>query len=168
MAECNTHNMCPTPSNDQQFRLNKINEIKDYFIAEIRERELMSKNLSKYIAFFEYLDKSLIVLSVTTGSISIASFATVIGVPTGIMSASCSLAFSVTTGFVKNFLKTIRNKKKNHNKNVMLARSILNSIESKISEALINNEFSHEDFMTILNEENKYWELKESIRMMNS
>ena len=50
----------------------------------------------------------------------------------------------------------------------MLARSKLNSIESKISEALINNEVSHEDFMTILNEEKKYQELKESIRMMNS
>ena len=87
--ECNSieHNFRETPnmypnlsgniSNDQQFRLNKINEIKDYFIAEIRERELMSKNLSKYIASFEYFDKSLIVLSVATGSISIASFSTV-------------------------------------------------------------------------------------------
>ena len=50
----------------------------------------------------------------------------------------------------------------------MLARSKLNSIESKISEALINNEISHEDFMTILNEEIKYPELKESIRIMNT
>ena len=50
----------------------------------------------------------------------------------------------------------------------MLARSKLNSIESKISEALINNEISHEDFMTIIHEEKKYWDLKESIRMMNS
>ena len=128
----------------------------------------MSKNLSKYTASFEYLDKSLIVLSVASGSISIASFATTIGVPVGIISASCSLAFSITTGLVKKFLKTIRNKKKKHNKTVMLARSKLNSIESKISEALINNEISHEDFMTILNEEKKYRELKESIRMMNS
>ena len=180
MAESNSieHNFLETPnmypnlsaniSNDQQFRLNKINEIKDYFIAEIKERELMSKRLSKYIASFDYFDKSLIVLSVTTGSISIASFATVIGAPVGMMSASCSLAFSITTGFVKKFLKTTRNKKKKHNKIVMLARSKLNSIESKISEALINNEISHEDFMTILNEEKKYRELKESIRMMNS
>ena len=127
----------------------------------------MSKNLSKYIASFKYLDKSLVVLSVATGSISIASFATAIGAPVGIMSASCSLAFSITTGFVKTFLKTIRNKKKKHNKIVMLARSKLNSIESKISEALINNEISHEDFMTILNEEKKYRELKKRIRMMN-
>ena len=154
MTECNSHNIYPNlsanTSNDQQFRLNKINEVKDYFIAEIKERELMSKRLSKYIASFDCSDKSLIVLSVATGIIYIASFATVIGVPVGIMSASCSLAFSITTGFVKKFLKTTRNKQKKYNKIVMLARSKLNSIESKISEALINNEINCEDFMTIL------------------
>ena len=155
-------------SNEQQFRLNKINEIKDYFVAEIKERELMSKRLSKYITSFDCFDKSLIVLSVATGNISIASFAVLSGAPVGMMSASCSLAFSITTEFVKKFLKTTRNKKKNHSKIVMLARSKLNSIESKISEALINNVISHEDFMTILNEEKKYRELRESIRMMNS
>ena len=106
----------------------------------------MSKSLSKYIFSF---DKSLIVLSVATGSISVASFATVIGALVGIMSASCSLAFSITTGLVKTFLRTTRNKKKKHIKIVMLARSKLNIIESKISEALINNEISHEDFTNI-------------------
>ena len=94
-------NLATNISNEQQFRLNKINEIKDYFVAEIKERELMSKRLSKYIASFDYFDKSLIVLSVTTGSISIASFATVIGAPAEMMSASCILAFSITTGIVK-------------------------------------------------------------------
>ena len=90
------------PLNDQQhFRLNKINEIKDYFVAEIKERELMSKRLSKYIASFDYFDKSLIVLSVTTGSISITSFATVTWTPVGITSARSSLAFSICTGIVK-------------------------------------------------------------------
>ena len=105
-------NLSTNISNDQQFRLSKINEIKDYFNAEIKERELTSKNLSKYIASLEYFGKSLIVLSITTGSISIASFAAIIGAPIGIMSTTCSLAFSITTGFVKKFLKTIRNKKK--------------------------------------------------------
>ena len=89
-------------SDQQQFRLNKINEIKDYFVAEIKERELMSNRLSKYIASFDYFDKSLIVLSITTGSISIASFATVIAAPVGIVSASFSLGFS--TGIV-NFYR---------------------------------------------------------------
>ena len=65
-------------------------------------------------------------------------------------------------------LKTTRNKKKKHNKIVMLTRSKLNSIESKISEVLKNNEIGNEDFMTIINEEKKYRELKESIRMINS
>ena len=66
-------NLNPNISNDQQFIVNKINEIKDYFIAEIRERELMSKNLSKYIASLDYFDKSLNVISILSGSISITS-----------------------------------------------------------------------------------------------
>ena len=106
----------------------------------------MSKRLSKYIASFDYFDKSLIVLSVTTGSISIASFATVIAAPLGIVSASFGLAFSVSTGIVKKLLKTTRDKKRKHNRIVMLARSKLNSIKSKISEELMNNEIKQEDF----------------------
>ena len=165
MAECistewnsrETHNIYPnlgvSLSNQQYFRLQKINEIKYYFVAEIKERELMSERFSKYIASLDYFDKSLIVLSVTTSSVSITSFATVIGAPAGMVSTSSSLAFSITTGIIKELLKITRNKKIKHNKIVMLARSKLNSIESKISEALINNEISHEDFMTIINEE---------------
>ena len=139
-------------NDQQQFRLNKINETKYYFVAEIKERELMSKRLSKYITSFGYFDRSLIVLSVTIGSVSIASFASVIGAPVGIVSAGFSIAFSISTGIIKKLLKTTWNKKKKHNKIVTLARSKLNSIESKISEALKNNEISHEDFMTIINE----------------
>ena len=126
----------------------------------------MGKKLSKYISFFDYFDKSLMVLSVTSADISITSFATVIGTPIRITSASLSLSFSLCTGLVKKLLKTTRNKKKKHNKIVMLARSKLNSIESKISEALISNQISHEDFITIINAERNYRELKESIRMM--
>ena len=89
MTECNsatynsneTHNIYSnldvSLSDQQQFRLKKINKVKDYFVAEIKERQLMSKRLSKYIASFEYCDTLLIILSVTTGSISVASFATV-------------------------------------------------------------------------------------------
>ena len=96
-------NLSPNLSDDKQFRLKKINEIRDYFIAEIKERELISKRLSKYIAFFDYFDKSLIVMSLTTGSISIASFVTVIGAPVRIVSASFSLAFSISAGLIKNY-----------------------------------------------------------------
>ena len=89
--------------NNKQFRLNKISEIEDYFITEIKEREFMSKKLSKYISFFNYFDKSLTVLSATSGSISIASFATVIRTPVGITSASLSLTFSLCTGLIKKY-----------------------------------------------------------------
>ena len=98
--------------NNQQFRLNKISEIEDYFIAEIKERELMSKKPSKYISSFDYFDKSLIALSVTSGVVSIASFATVIGAPIEITSASLSLAFLLCTGLAKKLLKATRNKKR--------------------------------------------------------
>ena len=145
-------NLATNISNEQQFRLKKINEIKEYFSAEIRERELLSKN----IASLDYFDKSLNILSILSGSISIASFATNIGVPAGMIGASCSCTFSVTSGFVKGFLKAIRNKKKKHNKIVILARSKLNSIENKISKALTDNEISHEDFETIINKEKKF------------
>ena len=63
----------------------------------------MSKRLSKHIASFDYFDKSLTILSATSGSTSIASFATVIGTPVGIASASLSLAFSLSTGLVNNY-----------------------------------------------------------------
>ena len=83
----------------------------------------MSMRLSKYITSFDYFDKSLIVLSVTSGSISIASFETIIGDPEGIPSASFSLSFSISTAIVKKLLKTTRNKNKKHNRIIMLARS---------------------------------------------
>ena len=115
----------------------------------------MSKRLSKYIASFYYFDKSLIVLSATSGNISNALFATVIGTPVGIVSGSFSLVFSLSTGLVKKLLKTTRNNNEKHNKTVMVARSKLNGMERKISEALINNEISHEGFMKSINEERK-------------
>ena len=125
---------------------------------------------SKYIALFDYFDKSLIVLSVTSGSISIASFTTVIGAPVGIASAIFSLAFSIFTSIVKKLLKKTRNKKKKHNKTVMLARNKLNSIAGKISEALINNEISHGDLLLVktknyrdLKKGLEWWKLKKMI-----
>ena len=73
----------------------------------------MSKRLIKYIASFAYFDKSLINLSVTTGSISIASFSTIIGAPVGMTSASCSLAFSIVIGIVKKLSKQQEVRRKN-------------------------------------------------------
>ena len=102
--EYNSIESIDTPNlNNQQFRLNKSSEIEEYFVASIKERELMSKKLSKYIYFFDYFDKSLIVLSVTSGGVSIASITTAIRAPIGITNASFSLAFSLWTGLEKSY-----------------------------------------------------------------
>ena len=106
MVECNSievANIYRNLNDQQHFRLNKISEVRDYFIAEIREEYLISKIFNnKDIACFGYFDKSLIVLFATSGSDSIASFVTVIGAPVGISNASFSLAFSMSTGIAKN------------------------------------------------------------------
>ena len=81
MGECNSFkapNIYPSLNYQQQFRLNKISEVKDNFIAAIRERGLMSKRVGKYIASFNYFDKSLIAPSATSSGVSIAFFATVL------------------------------------------------------------------------------------------
>ena len=95
MTECNSLN------DQQQFKLSKINEIKDYFIVKIKEKELMNKRISKYILFFNYFDKLLIALSAANVNISIASFETVIEAPAGIASAIFSFAFLILIGIVK-------------------------------------------------------------------
>ena len=82
--------------------LTSINEIEDYFVVEIKRTELMNQRLSKYIYSFDCFDKSLIASSVTTGSISVASFTTVIRTPVGKANTNFSLAFSISIGFVKN------------------------------------------------------------------
>ena len=128
----------------------------------------MSKKLSKCNAAFDYIDKALIVLSATSGGVSTISFASVNGVPAGIGSAGFTLAFSLTTGMIKKLLSRTRIKKKKHNKIGMLAKSKLNSIETLMSQALIDLEISREEFKTIVNEKEKYEKIREGIRMMKS
>ena len=98
----------------------------------------MRRKLKKYIAAFDYFDKTSTVLSATSGGIFIISFSSIIGVREGIASVSFSLVFSLTTKIIKKLLKIRTNQKKIPNKIVMLARSKLNSIKTLISEALIN------------------------------
>ena len=71
-------------------------------------------------------------------------------------SASLTLFFSVTTGIVKKLLNITRKKKKKHNRILMLAKNKLNSIEILVLQVLIDMEISHEEFITILKEKDKY------------
>ena len=154
-------------SEQTKFRLDEINNIENYFIEEINQIKLCSKNLSKYVTVFGYIDQALIVLSATSGGVSIISFTSVVETSIGIASASFTLIFSLTTEIVKKLLNITRNKKKKHDKILMLAKSKLNSIETLISQALIDMEISHEEFITILKEKDKYEKMKDNLRSEN-
>ena len=131
---------------------------------EINQQKTYIKKLSRYVTIFDYIDNT---LSATTGGISIISFTTNIGAPVGIASVSFTLIFSLTTGIIKKLLNITRNKKKKHNKILMLAKSKLNSIESLISQALNDMEISHKEFITILNEKDKYERMKYNLISKN-
>ena len=151
---------------ETKIRLNKITEIENYFHQEIKQRKLCSKKLSKYVTAFDYIDKVLIALSATRGGVSIISFTSVVGAPVAIASASFTLIFSLTTGIIKKLLSITRNKKKKHHKarKSMLAKSKLNSIETLVSQALVDMEISHEEFVAIFKEKDKYEKMKENVR----
>ena len=83
-----------------KIRLNKITEIENYFHQEINQRKSCSEKLSKYVIAFDYIDKFLIVLSATSGGVSIISFKSVFGASVAIASASFTLIFSLTTRIV--------------------------------------------------------------------
>ena len=96
-----------------KYRLDEINKIKDYFNAEIKERKDIVKKISKYIVAFDYAEKLLITLSASFGTLSIASYATIVGIPVGIAGASLTLIFTITTGVVKTLLNTLEKRRKN-------------------------------------------------------
>ena len=113
------------------------------------------------------MDKMLIIFSATSSGISIISFTTIIGAPVGMASAILTLIFSLTTRIVKKLLNITRNKKKKHDKILMLTKSKLNSIETWISQALIDLDISHKEFIRILKEKDKYERMKENLRSKN-
>ena len=131
-------------SEQTKFRLSEITGIENYFYQEINQRKSCSKKLNKYVTAFDYIDKILIVLSATSSGVSIISFTSIIGAPVAIASVSLILIFSLTTGIIKKSLNITRNKKKKDDKILMLAKDKLSSIETLISQALIDLDISHE------------------------
>ena len=140
MDEINKINL----SEQTTFQLDEISKIENYFIEEINQRKSCSQKLNKYVTTFDYIDKILIVLSATSSGVSIISFTSIVGAPVGIASASLTLIFSLTTGIVKKSMNVTRNKKKKHDKILMMAKSKLSGIETLVSQAMIDTDISHE------------------------
>ena len=137
-----------------KYRLNEMNKIKEYFNKEVNERKDIINKLNKYIIDFDYLDKIFITLSASFGTLSIASHATVIGIPTGIAGASLILIFTISTSINKSLLQVTKIRKKKHNKIITLAKDKLNLIDSLLSSALNDLKISHEEFSNIMTEKN--------------
>ena len=145
-------------------RLDEINKIKEYFDNEIKERKDIIKKLNKYLVSFDYLDKIFIALSASFGTLSIASYAAVVGIPVGMAGSSLTLIFTVGTGINKSLLKVTEKRKKKHNKIIALVKSKLNMIDTLLSSALNDSKISHEEFTNIITEKNIYENIKENIK----
>ena len=156
------HEIYKTKLSDQtKFRLYEIKKIDNYFVNDINQQKAYCKKLSRYVTILDYVDKILIVLSARTSGVSNISFtSTTIGELVGIVSASFNLIFSLTTVIIKKLLNMTISKKKKHDQLLMLAESKFNSIETLISQALGDLDITHEEFIMILKEKDKYEKMK--------
>ena len=151
-------------TNLNKYKLDEINKTKDYFNDEISERKNIIKKLSKYLVTLDYLDIIFITLSASFGTLSVASHATVVGIPVGIAGASLTLIFTISTGINKSLLKVTKKRKKKHNKIIELAKSKLNTIDTLLSSALNDSKISHKEFTSIITEKKIYENIKENIK----
>ena len=151
-----------------KYRLDEINKIRDYFNNEIKERKDIIKKLNKYLISFDYLDKIFITSSASFGTLSIASYASVVGISAGISGSSLTLIFTIGTGISKPLLKSTKKRKKKHNKIIVLAKNKLNTIDTLLSSALNDSEISHEEFANIITEANIYENTKENIKELTA
>ena len=149
-------------SEQTKFRLSEIIGIENYFHQEINQRKSCSKKLNMLPLLIT--QTRFFVLSATSSEVSIISFTSIVGAPVGKASASLILFFSVTTEIVKKLLNITRNKKKKHDEILMLAKSKLNSIETLVLQALVDMDISHEEVITILNEQDKCDKMKVNLR----
>ena len=105
-------------------------------------------------------------MSSSFGTLSIASYASVVSTPAGIAGSSLTLIFTISTGISKSLLKLTKKGKKKHNKIISLAKNKLNMIDTLLSSALNDSEISHEEFTNIINEANIYENIKENITQL--
>ena len=133
------------------------------FLYLLNRKDIIKK-LNKYVISFDYLNKLFIALSASFGTLSIASYASVVGTPAGIAGSSLTLIFTLGTGISKSLLKVTKKRKKKHNKIIALAKNKLNTIDTLLSSALNDTEISHEEFTNIINEANIYENFKENIK----
>ena len=143
-----------------------MDETRNYLLGEIKQNELIRRKHKKACTTLNYSEHVLILTSTITGSISISSFASLLGIPIGITSSAIGLKICTTSARIRKYKSMINKKKKKHNKIVLLAKSKLNSIEVLISKTLINSKISHDEFVLLNNVLKKFYDIKEKYQKL--
>ena len=157
----------PVENMNQEFRLKKVNEIRNYLIQETNRNESMSKKHKNFCRILNYIKHSLIAIFTITGCVSISAFSSLVGIPIGIASSTIGLKICVITIGIKKYKLIIKKKRKKHDKIVLSLKSKLNSIEVLISQALIDLSISHNEFVLINNVLQDFYHMKEEIKSSN-
>ena len=151
----------------QEFRLKNIEGTRNYLIEEISQHELMSKKHINVYGVLNYIEHLLILVSTVTGCVCISAFASLVGIPIGNTSSAIALKICVITAGIKRYKSIIKEKKKKHDKIVLLAKSKFNSIEVLNSKVLTNLDTSHNEFILINNVMKEFYDMKEEIKKSN-
>ena len=152
------------PQEPQTYRLKKLTEIEAFFLDEIEVRERTAKKMKRFNTITGIVDTGLITSTVITGGISIAAFASGVGLPVGIALSGTSLLLSLATVITRKSFKTFTVKQEKHDSIKLLAQSKLDSIANIISQAMQDGDISPTEFHKVLQEREKYRKLKADIR----
>ena len=152
------------PQKPQSYRLNKLSEIEAYFLSEIEVREQIAKKMKRFNTITGIVDTGLITSTVITAGISIAAFASGVGLSVGIALSGTSLLLSLATAITQKFFKTFTVKQEKPDAIKLLAQSKLDSITNIIAQAMQDRDISPTEFQKVLQEVEKYRKLKADIR----
>ena len=114
----------------KELRMKYIDETKNFFLKEMEQNELMSRKHKKVCTTLDYTEHFFILPSGITATVSISNFASLFGIPIGIASSAMGLKICAIAAGIRKYKSTIKNKKKKHQKKVLLVQSKLNSILS--------------------------------------
>ena len=151
----------------QEFRLKNIDEKRNYLIEEINRNGMIIKKHKKVCTTLNYIEHFPTLGSTITGCISISAFASLIGISIGTTSSAIGLKIWAITPVIKKYDSIIKKKKKT-NKIVLLAKSKLDRKEILISKSLIDSVTSHDEFVLINNVLKQYNEMKEEIKNLKT
>ena len=153
-----------TPQEPHTYRLNKLSKFEEYFLNEIEVREKIAKKIKRRNTITGIVDTGLITSAVITGGISVAAFASGVGLPVGIALSGISLLLPLATAITPKSFKIFTVKQEKHDAINLLAQSKLDSITNIISQAMQDGDISPTEFHKVLQEVEKYRMVKADIR----